>query len=69
MTMPIPAAHARQKRRVRTVYGALRPAPSQRRSPADRSSHGFMLAEMAALAALALAAAGIIALRAVFAIG
>lgn len=69
MTLPIPAAHARQKRRVRTVYGALRAAPSQRGSSSSRPSRGFMLGEMAALAALVLAAAGIIALRAVFAIG
>ncbi|CAN5304122.1 hypothetical protein BH10PSE8_BH10PSE8_06770 [soil metagenome] len=74
MNMHILAAQTRQMRRARAVYGALR--TGQPKSPRVKSSRasaqptrGFMLAETAALAAFAIAAAGIIALRAWFAIG
>lgn len=79
MNMHTPAAQTRQMRRARAVYGALR--TGQPKSPRDKSvrakstrasaqpTRGFMLAETAALAAFAIAAAGIIALRAWFAVG
>jgi hypothetical protein len=84
MNMHILAAQTRQMRRARAVYGALRtgqpksPRVKSVRAKSSRAkssrasaqpTRGFMLAETAALAAFAIAAAGIIALRAWFAIG
>ncbi len=69
MNMHTPAAYTRQMRRARAVYGALR---TERRTDglASAPSKGVtMLPELAALAAFAIAAAGIIALRAWLAVG
>ncbi len=69
MNIHIPAAQTRERRRARAVYGALPSGRSRSASSSARAMRGFMLAEMATLAVLAIGAAGIIALRAWFAIG
>lgn len=69
MNMHIPAAQTRQMRRARAVHGALRTRPSKSPRASAQPERRFMVAETAALAAFAIAAAGIIALRAWFAVG
>lgn len=69
MNMHTPAAHTRQMRRARAVYGALRTGRPNDVLGSARSKGGTLLPEMVALAVFAMAAAGIIALRAWLAVG
>ncbi len=69
MNMHTPAAHTRQMRRARAVHAALRTGRASDAAGSARSKGGTILPELAALTVFAMAAAGIIALRAWLAVG